>query len=313
MKQKTKKILFIFLTLTVIFCLLLVLVANYLYELAIVADKDKTAIFKGFDAQEYEYAFEEDDFFTIVEYNDVFIHSNDNLKLHGYEFKNKTHNNQWVIVVHGYMGEAMEMSSNAHQFYEMGYNVLAIDLRGHGSSEGKYIGMGWDDHYDLMEWINYLINEDSNCEIILYGVSMGATTVMNVSGEEIPSQVKLAIEDCGFTSVWDILKYQMNEIFDLPSFPLLNITNIITQIKCGYSFKQADTRQQLANAKIPILFIHGNLDTFVPFYMLDELYDSANCPKEKLVIKDAWHGVSSKVDPLTYWNKVKSFIHKYTK
>lgn len=313
MKCKIKKSLLIFLSLIVVFHLSAMLVANYLYELAIVADKDKTAIFKGFDAEEYDYAFEKDDFFTIVEYNDIFIHSRDNLKLHAYEFKSQKHTNEWVIVVHGYMGEAIDMSYNVHQFYEMGYNVLAPDLRGHGQSEGKYIGMGWDDHYDLIKWINYLISEDPNCEIILYGVSMGATTIMNVSGEKLPTQVKLAIEDCGFTSVWDILKYQMNEIFDLPSFPLLNITDIITQIKCGYSFKEADTREQLAKAKIPILFIHGNLDTFVPFYMLDELYESANCPKEKLVIKNAWHGVSSKVDPLTYWNKVKSFIDRYTK
>lgn len=311
MQNRTKRILKIISLLIVIFVLFMMLISYYLYGIAIRSDKDKTAFFKGLSAQEYDYAFMEDDFFSITKYDDIYINSFDHLKLHSYEFHATNHHNKWIIVVHGYMGEGKEMAATAHQFYDMGYNILIPDLRGHGASEGNYIGMGWNDRYDLVKWIDYLIKEDPNCEIILYGISMGASTVMNTCGEQIPDNVKMAIADCGFSSVWDILSYQMQETLNIPVFPLLYMSDMITQIKNGFSFKEADTRKQLANAKIPILFIHGDQDRFVPFYMLDELYESANCPKEKLVIKNAKHGVSSQIDPLTYWQHVKNFIHKY--
>lgn len=306
MKRKTKKILYVTFLLTAIVTLFILITSNYLYGIAILADKDKTAFFKGLDAQEYDHAFAFDDFFSLIEYNDIYINADDGLKLHAYEFCK--HTNQWVIVVHGYMGEGKDMSYQAHQFYDMGYNVLAVDLRGHGSSEGNYIGMGWIDRIDIVNWIHYLVKTDPNSEIILYGVSMGASTVMNTAGEKLPHNVKGVIEDCGFTSVWEILKYQMKDMFKLPAFPLLYTTDLITQFRSGYSFHTADTKKQLKKATIPILFIHGDKDSFVPFSMLNELYNSAHGPKEKLVIHNAMHGVSSQVDPLTYWQTVKRFL-----
>ncbi len=81
------------------------------------------------------------------------------------------------------------------------------DLRGHGQSEGNYIGMGWDERLDIVDLTKYIINNYANTEIVLFGVSIGVATVMTTSGEKLPSNVKAIIEDCGYTSAWSQFAY----------------------------------------------------------------------------------------------------------
>ncbi|MDU3324204.1 MAG: alpha/beta hydrolase, partial [Escherichia coli] len=190
-------------------------------------------------------------------------------------------------------------------------NVLIPDLRGHGMSEGDYIGMGWDERLDIIDLINYIIDVDKDSEIVLYGVSMGAATVMNVSGENLPSNVKAIIEDCGYTSAWDQFSYQLDELFGLPPFPMMHTASLIGKFRAGYWLKEASPLEQVKNSKTPTLFIHGDKDDFVPFSMLDQVYDACSAPKEKLVIEGAGHAKSSKVNPDMYWNGISKFLSKY--
>lgn len=244
---------------------------------------------------------------------DVYLTSsnNGNLKLHAYEFKSKQKTDTWVIVIHGYSVEGKGMQLYAEEFFNKGYNVLLLDLRGAGKSEGDYIGMGWHERLDTIDWINYLIKNDKKCKIILFGISMGAATVMMTTGEKLPKNVKLAIEDCGYTSVYDIFAYQVKKVFKLPPKPILAMAGTVTKIKAGYSFKEASCIEQLKKSKTPTLFIHGDKDDFVKFDMLDKVYNQANCKKEKLVIEGAEHAESATVDPEKYWGKIDEFIKEY--
>ena len=137
---------------------------------------------------------------------------------------------------------------------------------------------------------------------------MGAATVMMATGENVPSNVKVAIEDCGYTSVWDEFKIQLKSLFGLPSFPVLNAASTISNIKAGYDLKEGSSIEQLKKSKTPTLFIHGSEDKFVPFYMLDEVYNVATCKKDKLVIEGAAHAESDRVNPDLYWSKIDEFI-----
>ncbi len=232
-------------------------------------------------------------------------------QLHGDIFENVHAGHKWAIVVHGYTSSASSMTRWVRNFYEQGYNVLAPDLRGHGKSGGDYIGMGWHDRLDLLDWIAKVVKMDSNAEIVLFGVSMGGATVMMASGEELPTNVKAIVEDCGYSSVSDVFVYQLDDLFGLPEFPVMHAANTVTKIRAGYDLYEASSVKQVAKSKVPMLFIHGEEDTFVPYEMLDEVYEAANVEKEKLVIPGAGHGDAVKVDPEKYWHTVWNFVGKY--
>lgn len=242
-------------------------------------------------------------------YSDKYIESYDKLQLHSYVVTQNS--NKWAIVVHGYGGSGKLMSDKSKYFYDMGYNVLIPDLRGHGKSEGDYIGMGWKDRLDIISWINFIINENPNAEIVLHGTSMGAATVLMTSGENLPSNVKAIVADCAYTSAWDEFSYQLETYLKVPSSYILNVTDMVTKLKAGYSLKEASALECVKKATVPILYIHGDKDKFVPYSMMDKLYDATNSPKEKLTIEGGEHANSDLVSPFLYWLTVEDFLNQY--
>lgn len=242
-------------------------------------------------------------------YSDKYIESYDKLQLHSYVVSQNS--NKWAIVVHGYGGSGKLMSDKSKYFYDMGYNVLIPDLRGHGKSEGDYIGMGWKDRLDIISWINFIIKENPNAEIVLHGTSMGAATVLMTSGENLPSNVKAIVADCAYTSAWDEFSYQLETYLKVPSYYILNVTNMVTKLKAGYSLKEASALESVKKATVPILFIHGDKDKFVPYSMMDKLYDATSSPKEKLTIDGGEHANSDLVSPFLYWLTLEDFLNQY--
>lgn len=156
-----------------------------------------------------------------------------------------------------------------------------------------------------------LENNGKSQEIVLYGVSMGAATVMMTSGEKLPDNVKAIIEDCGYSSVHDELAYQLDDMFSLPAFPLMQVTSLVTKVRAGYFFGEANAVEQLKKNQRPMLFIHGDEDTFVPFEMLDKVYRATKGPKEKYVVKGAEHAEAYKTDPEKYQQVVQQFLSQY--
>lgn len=238
---------------------------------------------------------------------DVYIMS-DSFRLHGKLFKNP--GTKYALVCHGYTSKAKHMAGFVNKFHTLGYNVLAVDARAHGDSEGTKIGMGWPERFDVIEWINYIISLEPDAQIILHGVSMGASTVLMASGEELPKNVKAIIADCGYTSEWDEFR-QEADVLHIPWFPVLNASSVISKVRDGYDFKQASAVEQVKKSHTPTLFIHGSEDELVPYGMLNELYSAANCEKEILTIQGAGHALSSSVAPELYWNTVEKFLEKH--
>lgn len=239
--------------------------------------------------------------------------STDGLKLSAI-YLPATDSHKTAIVAHGYMGNAETMANYAKMFHDLGYNVLVPDARGHGKSEGDYIGFGWHERKDYVKWIDQVLETNGQSEeIVLYGISMGALTVMMTSGESLSTNVKAIIEDCGYSSVNEELAYQLNELFSLPPFPLIQVTSLMTKIRAGYFFGEADAIKQLEKNQLPMLFIHGDADTFVPYEMLDKVYQATNGPKEKYIVPGAEHAKAYSIDPENYQKTVSSFLEKYVK
>lgn len=312
MNKKKKIILTISILLLVVILGVGGLVGNYFYNLALNPFTSKDMIF-GDDDDDTSLEVEADVNWLIKDSNyiDTYITSSDNLKLHAYEVKNENKTDKWAIVVHGYTSEGKLLSSKAKHLYNMGYNVLVPDLRSHGSSEGNYIGMGWHDRLDIIDWINYIVKNNPKSEIALHGTSMGSATVLMVSGENLPSNVKAIVADCGYTSVYDEFSYQLKQLFNLPAFPIMNFSDVVTHIRAGYCLNDASAINQVKKSTTPILYIHGDKDDFVPYYMMDELYNATNSEKEKLTIEGGEHANSDLVNPKLYWSTVNSFLEKY--
>ena len=307
MKRFKKITISIFIILLTLFIGVSSLVGVLFYNLALNANYSKDIIYAEYndenlnDAQKW---LEEKS-----NYSDKYIESYDKLQLHSYVVSQNS--NKWAIVVHGYGGSGKLMSDKSKYFYDMGYNVLIPDLRGHGKSEGDYIGMGWKDRLDIISWINFIIKENPNAEIVLHGTSMGAATVLMTSGENLPSNVKAIVADCAYTSAWDEFSYQLETYLKVPSSYILNVTNMVTKLKAGYSLKEASALECVKKATVPILFIHGDKDKFVPYSMMDKLYDATNSPKEKLTIEGGEHANSDLVSPFLYWLTVEDFLNQY--
>lgn len=299
-------------------------VGNYFYNYALNSKKKKEflennpnlAPNKAVHAEVAEAEKQADkDFQSLNPPSEIFIVSKDKLqlKLSASVYENKEHIHKWSIVVHGYASSGKWMTRWVRNFYEHGYNVLVPDLRGHGKSEGNYIGMGWHDRLDLLSWIDKIIEKDTKAEIVLFGISMGGATVMMTAGEELPSNVKVIVEDCGYTSVSDVFAYQLQDLFHLPEFPVMKAADTAASLRAGYSLYEASAVKQVAKSSIPILFIHGDKDTFVPFKMMHEVYEAAKVEKEKLIIRGAGHGEAQAADPEVYWSTLWSFVGKYIK
>ena len=149
---------------------------------------------------------------------------------------------------------------------------------------------------------------DAN-DFVVHGVSMGAATTMNVSGEKMPACVKNIrfIEDCGYTSVWDEFCYELNEEFSLPPFPLLYTSSLLCQIKYDWSFTEAAPLEQVKRCRYPMLFIHGDNDTFVPSHMVHPLYEAKSGTKALWITKGTEHAKSYTDYPDDYVNHIKEF------
>ncbi|MGP4074205.1 alpha/beta hydrolase [Piscibacillus sp. B03] len=239
----------------------------------------------------------------------------DDLRLQGYYLEAEEPTNKTVVFAHGYLGRARDMGLYGEYYYEdLGYNMLSVDLRGHGQSQGDYIDFGWHSRLDLVDWVNRLVDKQGeDTEIILHGLSMGAATVLMTSGEELPDNVKAVIADSPYTSVYDLFDYQMGRMFKLPSFPLLDSTSVVTKAKANYSLKEASALKQVKKTDLPILYIHGNNDEFVPTRMTQELYDNTNSEKQLKIFDKSSHGEAFAIYREEYIETLEQFLNEYMK
>jgi hypothetical protein len=166
--------------------------------------------------------------------------------------------------------------------------------------------MGWKDRLDALHWLKTFQTDT----MVVHGVSMGAATTMMLSGEQMPDGIKdlRFVEDCGYTSVWDEFSGQLKEQFGLPAFPLMYSTSLLCKLRYGWSFGEASALEQVRKCHYPMLFIHGNTDTFVPSEMVYPLYEAKPGAKELWIAEGAEHALSYKEHKAEYVSKIKAFV-----
>ena len=217
-----------------------------------------------------------------------------------------------VLAIHGHKTDGKtNFSVFAKFFYQMGYALLIPDNRAHGNSGGKVIGFGWLDHKDCLLWMQYLRQRMGEpCKILLHGVSMGAATVLMAAGER-PEKLQGVIADCGFTSALEEFRHVLHEYYHLPAIPFLPIASAICKLRAGYTFAQCSAREQLKKARVPILFIHGQRDRFVPTWMSEEMYRGYAGPKQLFLAPTADHATAYFLHQQEYEAAVRSFLARF--
>lgn len=243
-------------------------------------------------------------------WSDTFAIMPDGTRAHAVLIRSTKANGRTAVVVHGYTNNSIDMLHIARIYNkEMHYNIMLPDLHGHGLTGGNDIQMGWKDRIDVLKWIEmapktFGISADSML-IVVHGISMGAATTMCVSGEKTPKYVRCFVEDCGYISAWDEFKHELHGRYSLPAFPLLYTASWLTKAKYGWSFKEASPLKQVAKCTKPMLFIHGDKDTFVPTWMVYPLYEAKPHPKSLWIAPGSGHAFAYRDHRKEYIKKVE--------
>ena len=298
------------------------------------ASTERTTKMSGTDWEKYFPLMEERKTFVMAQtHREVSLTSLDGLRLHATYFpairKDETDSaknvggtddgkrpdsgcGKLVICFHGYTGEGLSNHvAIADYFLKRGFAMLLPDARAHCQSEGKYIGFGCLDRQDALSWIRWAVQEcGEDIRILLHGTSMGGATVLMASGLELPGNVKGIVSDCGFTSPKEVFTHVLNHRYHLPAFPAIQGADLINRKLAGYGMDECNARREVRKAKVPILFIHGSADTFVPCSMCHEIYDNCRSPKRKLIIEGAAHAESYYKDMETYEKALTEFTEE---
>ncbi len=222
-----------------------------------------------------------------------------------------------AVVVHGYKDTGLSMLHIAYLYHhDLGMNVILPDLPAHGHTPGDHIDMGWtQDCAHVKRWIvtaDQMFRSDSvQTRMVLHGISMGASTVMNVAGDSLPTCVRCVVEDCGYSSAWDEFSHQLDDMFGLPDFPLLYTTSALCRMRYGWSFGQASSLRQLSHCRRPMLFIHGDSDNFVPTAMVHALYQAKPNPKQLWLAPGSAHARAYSDHPSEYTRLVRDFVARW--
>ncbi len=287
------------------------------------AKVERTMKMAGTDWNQYAPLLQERKAFMLAQdHREVFQTSFDNLKLHATyfpaldEYVGKTDvasgKKKVAICFHGYTSKGMSDYIGLSDYYlKRGYAMLLPDARAHGESEGEYIGFGCLDRKDALGWINWVIQEvGEDVEIVLHGTSMGGATVLMASGLDLPSQVKGIVSDCGFTSPKEVFTHVLNSMYHLPAFPVIQGADLMNRKLAGYGMDECNAKREVAHAKVPILFIHGSNDTFVPTHMCNEIYECCASPKKMLIVEGAAHAESYYKDTEKYEQALNEFFEE---
>lgn len=244
-----------------------------------------------------------------IPYEDVYTTSFDGLKLHAKLYTGSSPDPPVQILFHGYKSGAERDFCGGLQFArEGGYNVILVDERAHGKSEGKCLTLGIKERYDCLSWVNFAVDYfGADTKILLYGMSMGATTVLMATGLDLPKNVVGVAADCGYTSPSAIVKKVLRD-YKVPVALVYPLARLAGLLFGGFDVEAASAPEALANCTLPVLFVHGGDDRFVPCDMGRENYAAcASENKRLLIVPNAGHGLSYMLDKKAYLDALHEF------
>ena len=251
------------------------------------------------------------EYISSLPFERVEIRSFDGLTLRGRFFKNPNPCGMTVVLSHGYKSYPdYDFGAVSRIYVERGCNLLLPWSRAHMESDGKFTTLGAFEKRDLADWLFWLEKRIPETEkVVLAGMSMGSTvSLLAAANPDIPKNVCGVIADCGFISIrreiCDILK-----VVGFPKFPIVWSGGIVSRLRLGVSLDDFSTVEEVAKIRVPILFIHGEADTFVLPDSSEKNYAAALAPKKLVTVKDAQHCYAFHTDETLVGNSIKEFLN----
>lgn len=241
---------------------------------------------------------------------DVEIRSQDGLRLVGHYVHAQGEPKRLIVLFHGWRGSwTGDFGSIGKWLYEIGCDLLLAEQRAQGASEGKYMGFGVLERRDVAQWMRYLEQERHNTlPVYLGGVSMGAATVLMAAGDELPGFVQGVLADCGFTSPYEMLYEVGSKSLRMREHPAMDYVDLIVRFHARFGIREYSTLESLKKTRLPVFFVHGLADDFVPCRMSREAYEACSSRKELLLVEGAGHVRSFFYDNENYRRRVEDFF-----
>ena len=213
------------------------------------------------------------------------------------------------LLFHGYKGSSeRDLCGGVARCFALGHNVLIVDHRASGESDGHVISFGINESRDCAAWVDLILRRiDPDARIILAGISMGAATVLIASGRELPENVVGVVADCGYTSAKEIIKKVMREM-RLPAELLYPFAKLGAKIFGHFDLEETSPREAMERCKLPVIFFHGDADDFVPHAMSEENFAACGAKKRLVTVKSAGHGLAFPVDQALYLRELREFF-----
>lgn len=248
--------------------------------------------------------------FCDAPYEEVSILSRDGLRLFA-KYYHHADNAPLEIQCHGYKGDAMrDFCGGWAVARDSGHNVLLIDQRCHGKSQGHTITFGIREKTDVQCWVEYANERFGEVPIILSGVSMGAATVLMAAGMDLPGNVKAVIADCPFDSPANIIKTVMERNMGMPVGPMYPLVRLGGMVYGHFDLESDSAVEAVKRAKLPILLIHGDDDRFVPYPMSQNIHAAAPDKITFHTVPGAGHAMNFLWDPDKYRQTVMAFTSR---
>lgn len=240
----------------------------------------------------------------------VTIRSHDGLTLFG-RYYHTADGAPLDICFHGYRSAAfIDFSCGSELSLKMGHNLLLVDQRSHGKSQGRSITFGILERQDCLGWVNYAVRRfGPDTQITLYGLSMGGATVLMASSLPLPDSVKGIVADCPYSSPKDII-CNVGRKLHYPVGFLWIFTRFAARVFAGFGICKTTAAQAVARTKLPVLIIHGEDDNFVPSYMSEEIRNANPAMVQRHTFPGADHGMSYLTDPKRYEAIVTDFVSR---
>ena len=242
------------------------------------------------------------------------IISFDGLRLHADFLRGEPGTKVTMIFCHGYKSEAAFDFAAMYDFYRsLGYNLVYLNMRAHGKSGGKYIGFGVLDRFDVQSWAKKVAELFPNTSIFLHGMSMGAASILQSADLELDPAVCGIIADCGFSSTNEVFRNLVGGLYHLPATPFVDIFEAVNRMTAGYGFTDADSVRSMERSRLPLAYICGDCDRYVPLDMAMRIYNACVQDKVLLIAEGAGHAASFMTENEKYRNLITEFINTHRK